>query len=109
MILIAAGVADPFRWQILAALLALIGLVAGGFINDYVGRRPLAICGLVAVAAFDFAAGGIAFTGLITPSQGTALAAVSIILAFVCQIAFSGSVSLLCSEGAVLTDAVTTP
>lgn len=90
VILIAAGVSDPFRWQILTALLALIGLVVGGVLNDKVGRRPLAIGGLILVAILDFAAGGVSFTGLVTSQQGLALAGISIVLAFACQVAFSG-------------------
>jgi hypothetical protein len=90
VILIAAGVSDPFRWQILTALLALIGLVVGGILNDKMGRRPLAIGGLILVAILDFAAGGVSFTGLVTSQQGLALAGISIVIAFACQVAFSG-------------------
>ncbi len=90
VILIAAGVSDPFRWQIITALLALCGQIVGGFIGDFVGRRPLTLIGLAFVAAFDYIAGGIAFTGVKTTQQGTALAAVSIMLAFFCQVAFAG-------------------
>jgi MFS family permease len=92
VILIAAGVSDPFRWQILTAVLALVGLIVGGFLNDKVGRRPLAIFGLLLVAGLDFAAGGVSFTGLVTSQQGLALAGISIVIAFACQVAFSGYV-----------------
>lgn len=90
IILEAAGVANPFRWSIITAILALIGTITGGILNDYVGRRPLTLIALSLVAVFDYIAGGIGFTGIKTTSQGTALAGVSIILAFMCQLAFSG-------------------
>lgn len=95
VIIIAAGVSDPFRWQILTAVLALVGLVVGGILNDKIGRRPLAIGGLILVAILDFAAGGVSFTGLVTSQQGLALAGISIVIAFACQVAFSGSVCSL--------------
>ncbi len=95
VILIAAGVSDPFRWQIVTAVLALCGQIVGGVLNDFLGRRPLTLGGLTLVAAFDFIAGGIGFTGIKTAQQGTALAAVSIMLAFFCQVAFAGYV-LVC-------------
>jgi MFS family permease len=93
VILIAAGVSDPFRWQILTAVLALVGLIVGGILNDKIGRRPLAIGGLILVAILDFAAGGVSFTGLVTSQQGLAMAGISIVIAFACQVAFSGQVT----------------
>lgn len=92
VILIAAVVSDSFRWQILTAVLALVGLIVGGFLNDRLGRRPLAIFGLLLVAGLDSAAGGVSFTGLVTSQHGLALAVISIVIAFACQVAFSGYV-----------------
>lgn len=97
VILQSVGIADPFRWNVLNSVLSFLGLIAGGFIIDRIGRRPLVLGGLAVVAALDFTAGGIATTGLTTYSQGIGLAAVSIILSFFCQIAFAG-VYLLVSE-----------
>lgn len=50
VILISAGLADPYKWQILAAVLALAGNVIGSYSYDKIGRRPLLVWGLLTIA-----------------------------------------------------------
>lgn len=91
-----AGLSEPYKWQILTAVLGLIGLCIGSVALDKVGRRPLLIYGFAIIAILDMIAGGIATTGLHTQSLGKALASVSILLSFVVNVVFAAYVICSC-------------
>jgi len=92
IILTTIGIADPFIYQIMNSVVAFLGYIIGANLYDLAGRRRVLIPGLFAVALLDFVCGGMAFTGLTTPTQGKAFAAMCILFSFVAQVTFSRSV-----------------
>lgn len=68
---------------ILVYLLQFLGNLVGPFLADSLGRRCVAVSGLVMLVLLDISAGGLACGGLTTKPELLALAASSCIFAFV--------------------------
>lgn len=81
------GAADPFIITVVAMALNLAGTIVNPFIVDRIGRRPLALGGIVALLVIDVVAGGLAFSS----SKGalTGIVAMSCIFNFVWALTYS--------------------
>ncbi|KAL9931277.1 hypothetical protein V8E36_009884 [Tilletia maclaganii] len=90
------GVAAPFTLTVVAATTQLIGTICAPFALEFFGRRPLAICGMSALIAIDFIAGGLAFGH--GPNYAKGVAAMSFIFNWVWTASFYALSLLLPSE-----------
>ncbi|OQV06594.1 hypothetical protein CLAIMM_11140 [Cladophialophora immunda] len=88
VILVQAGVADPFKITVIIYMAQLIGTVIGPPLVDKVGRRPVALYCFTILFLLDVALGGIACAGLTTNPRRLALASLCIIFFFVDALSF---------------------
>lgn len=83
VLFVQAGVSDAFQMTVLVFLLQFVGNLIGPFLADRLGRRPVALSGLLMLLLLDTSAGGLACGGLGSRPEKLALAALSCIFAFI--------------------------
>lgn len=83
VLLIEAGIPNAFEVTVILSVVQFVGFCIAPYLYDRIGRRPVALSVYGLMIVLSAVLGALAFTGLTTPSQQQAFAAVTIILQFV--------------------------
>lgn len=83
VLFVQVGVSNAFQMTVLVFLLQFVGNLIGPFLADHLGRRRVALGGLVMLVLLDTSAGELACSGMASRPEKLALAALSCIFAFI--------------------------
>lgn len=83
VLFVQAGVSNAFQMTMLVFLLQFVGNMIGPFLADRLGRRRVALSGLMMLLLLDSSAGGLACGSLTTRPQKLSLASLSCVFAFI--------------------------